>query len=151
MLIANPVIISVWTSFNTLMYYSATLFASVGFKNPTAVGLVVSGTNFIGTLLALKYIDTIGRRRILTLTVPGMVVGLSLAALSFYYLTVNTGGRLDPTASYSRLWSGLVLFSMIFYVFAYATGIGNVPWQQAELFSIVYVRSQKIYDGTLLC
>jgi len=24
--------------FNTLMYYSATLFASVGFDNPTAVG-----------------------------------------------------------------------------------------------------------------
>ena len=34
------------------MYYSATLFQSIGFNNPTAVGLVVSGTNLLGTLFA---------------------------------------------------------------------------------------------------
>ncbi|KAK4888608.1 hypothetical protein LTR27_012503 [Elasticomyces elasticus] len=32
--------------FNTLMYYSSTLFAIVGFSNATAVGITVSATNF---------------------------------------------------------------------------------------------------------
>jgi SP family myo-inositol transporter-like MFS transporter 13 len=32
--------------FNTLMYYSSTLFALVGFSNPVAVGLVVAGGKF---------------------------------------------------------------------------------------------------------
>jgi len=126
------------SGFNTLMYYSATLFASIGFRNPTAVGLIVSGTNFLGTLFALKYIDIIGRRRILTWSVPGMVIGLLLASISFHFLTINTGGVLDPSADYPSAWSGLVLFSMVFYVLSYATGIGNLPWQQSELFPISY-------------
>ncbi|CAD6572828.1 MAG: myo-inositol transporter [Cyphobasidiales sp. Tagirdzhanova-0007] len=125
-------------SFNTLIYYSATLFASMGFSNPIAVGLIISGTNFIGTLFALKYIDSIGRRRILTMTVPGMALGLLLAAMSFYYLTIHTKGRLDPNADYSSTWTGLVLFSMVFYIFAYAIGIGAIPWLQSELFGIAY-------------
>jgi SP family myo-inositol transporter-like MFS transporter 13 len=72
-------------------------------------------------------------------TAPGMVIGLVLAAVSFHFLTINTGGHLDPNAAYPAAWSGLVLFSMIFYVFSYATGIGNIPWQQSELFPISYV------------
>ena len=70
--------------FNTLMYYSATLFKEIGFNQPTAVGLIISGTNFIFTLIALKWIDKIGRRRIMIWSAPGMVVGLTLASISFF-------------------------------------------------------------------
>jgi MFS transporter, SP family, solute carrier family 2 (myo-inositol transporter), member 13 len=42
-------VISQMSGFNTLMYYSSTLFALVGFSNPVAVGLVVAGTNFVMT------------------------------------------------------------------------------------------------------
>ena len=65
------------------MYYSATLFATIGFNQPVAVGLIISGTNFLFTLVALKYIDIIGRRKILIFSAPGMVVGLVLASVSF--------------------------------------------------------------------
>lgn len=70
--------------FNTLMYYSATLFKSIGFNQPTAVGEIVAGTNFLFTLFALKYIDIIGRRRIMIWSAPGMVLGLTLASISFH-------------------------------------------------------------------
>ena len=70
--------------FNTLMYYSATLFKEIGFNQPTAVGLIVSGTNFIFTLVALKWIDKIGRRSIMVWSAPGMIFGLTLASISFY-------------------------------------------------------------------
>ena len=70
--------------FNTLMYYSATLFATIGFDQPIAVGLIISGTNFLFTLVALKYIDIVGRRKILIYSAPGMVIGLVLASVSFY-------------------------------------------------------------------
>ena len=33
-------------------------------------------------------------------------------------------------------WSAIVLLAMIFYVASYATGLGNVPWQQGELFGL---------------
>jgi SP family myo-inositol transporter-like MFS transporter 13 len=70
--------------FNTLMYYSATLFKEIGFNQPTAVGLIISGTNFLFTLFALKYIDIIGRRRILLWSMPGMIFGLVLASVAFH-------------------------------------------------------------------
>ncbi|KAF8680083.1 Permeases of the major facilitator superfamily [Rhizoctonia solani] len=118
--------------FNTLIYYSATLFKSIGFDKPTAVGLIIAATNFIFTLVALKYIDIIGRRKIMLFTPPGMIFGLVLASISFYYLTKSTGGVLVDGAKYPKSWSGLVLFSMVFYVASYATGLGN----QSELFAL---------------
>lgn len=90
-------------------------------------------------LHSLKYIDIIGRRRILLTSVPGMVIGLLLAAISFHFLTLSTNGRLDPNADYPSTWSGLVIFSIVFYAISYSTGIGNLPWQQGELFPISYV------------
>ncbi|KAF4612944.1 hypothetical protein D9613_010830 [Agrocybe pediades] len=122
--------------FNTLMYYSATLFKEIGFDQPTAVGLIISGTNFIFTLVALKWIDKIGRRRIMIWSAPGMIFGLTLASISFFYMTKKTGGALIDGTEYSRAWSALVLLSIIVFVASYATGLGNVPWQQGELFSL---------------
>ncbi|CAL1709817.1 unnamed protein product [Somion occarium] len=124
------------SGFNTLMYYSATLFKEIGFDNPTAVGLIVSGTNFVFTLFALKYIDIIGRRKIMIFSAPGMVLGLVLASVAFHFLTLKTGGQLMDGTQYSTAWSAIVLLAMIFYVASYATGLGNVPWQQGEMFSL---------------
>ena len=70
--------------FNTLMYYSATLFKSIGFDQPTATGEIIAGTNFLFTLVALKYIDIVGRRRIMIFSAPGMVVGLTIASVAFH-------------------------------------------------------------------
>ena len=36
--------------FNSLMYYSSTLFALVGFANPVAVGTIIAATNFFFTV-----------------------------------------------------------------------------------------------------
>ncbi|KAG0697657.1 general substrate transporter [Suillus ampliporus] len=122
--------------FNTLMYYSASLFQEIGFNQPTAVGLIVSGTNFVFTLIALKYIDIVGRRRIMVFSAPGMIFGLTLASIAFHYMTLHTGGDLVTGATYSKTWSAIVLLSMIIFVASYATGLGNVPWQQGELFGL---------------
>lgn len=64
--------------FNALMYYSSTLFKSIGFNNAIAVGTVVAATNFLFTLVSLWKIDRVGRRRILIWSMWGMV---SLKAL----------------------------------------------------------------------
>ena len=66
-------VVSQLGGFNTLMYYSATLFGLVGFTNPTAVSITVGGTNFLFTLVNLVIIDKAGRRLILLVTVIGMV------------------------------------------------------------------------------
>ncbi|TIC22221.1 hypothetical protein E3Q12_02833 [Wallemia mellicola] len=126
------------SGFNTLMYYSATLFAQIGFDQPTATGLIVSGTNFLGTLFALKYIDVIGRRRIMLISAPMLVVSLTFASVCFHFLTIETGGQFVDGHSYPKVWSALVLVAIVLYVLFYAVGLGNVPWQQGELFTLEY-------------
>ncbi|KAK4687878.1 MFS transporter, SP family, solute carrier family 2 (myo-inositol transporter), member 13, partial [Tremellales sp. Uapishka_1] len=122
--------------FNTLMYYSASIFSMLGFHNATAVGLIIAGVNFIFTLVALKIVDPLGRRRTMLSTMPMMVVALVMAAIFFHYLTLDTGGVLRDGEDYSPRLSALVLLSMVLYVAAYATGLGNIPWQQGELFRL---------------
>lgn len=49
---------------------------------------------------------------------------------------MHTGNDLVDGADYDKSWSGIVLASMIVFVASYATGLGNVPWQQGELFEL---------------
>jgi SP family myo-inositol transporter-like MFS transporter 13 len=64
--------------FNSLMYYSSTLFALVGFANPVAVGTIIAATNFFFTWVNLMVVDRFGRRRILLATMvstPILLIG----------------------------------------------------------------------------
>ncbi|KAI6100906.1 hypothetical protein EDD16DRAFT_1526122 [Pisolithus croceorrhizus] len=67
---------------------------------------------------------------------PGMVIGLTLASIAFHYMTIHTSGNLVTGVHYPQGWASIVLLSMIIFVASYATGLGNVPWQQGELFSL---------------
>ncbi|KAK9382454.1 general substrate transporter [Kockiozyma suomiensis] len=117
-----------FSGFNSLMYFSSSLFAVVGFDHSTAVSLIVAGTNMVFTILAFILIDRVGRRRILLCTIPGMAISLVVAAIAFHYLPSDATGA-DP-------WAIVILLFMMCYVAFYASGIGNVPWQQSELFSM---------------
>jgi len=81
-------------------------------------------------------------------TLPGMILALLVVSLAFHRtsipsvhsltagLTSTTGGILVPGASYPANLSLTVLGGMAAYVAAYATGLGNIPWQQGELFAL---------------
>jgi SP family myo-inositol transporter-like MFS transporter 13 len=62
-----------FTGYNTLMYYSSTLFGIIGFQNPIAVGTIIAGTGFGCTFVYFLMIDRFGRRLILLSTMWGMV------------------------------------------------------------------------------
>ncbi|KZP27655.1 hypothetical protein FIBSPDRAFT_948247 [Athelia psychrophila] len=117
--------------FNAPMYYSATLFKEIGFNQPTAVGLIISETNFLFTPIPLKYIGIVGRKKIMTISAPGMIFGLTLgASRSTGNLTKKTGGNLVDGTDYSTTWPAIVPLS------DHLCGLGNVPWQQGELFGL---------------
>ncbi|KAI4685141.1 hypothetical protein J4E81_008954 [Alternaria sp. BMP 2799] len=130
--------------FNSLMYFSATIFRLVGFASPTLTSLSIAITNFLFTLVAFHYIDRIGRRRILLWSVPIMIIGLALCAIAFLFIDLPTEEASAITATSiaggntnnNKIWPLLILVSMITYVAGYAIGMGNVPWQQSELFPL---------------
>ncbi|KAK7755446.1 hypothetical protein SLS62_002674 [Diatrype stigma] len=117
--------------FNTLMYYSATLFALVGFTNPTAVSITVGATNCIFTLVNMLIIDRVGRRRTLLCTVIGMSVAMAITAIAFHWIPVSP----DITVETSTVnWAGiLVLVAIILYVAFFAAGVATIGWVGTEL------------------
>ncbi len=134
--------------FNSLMYFSATIFSLLGFSSPTLTSLSIATTNFIFTVVAFYLIDHIGRRRMLLLTIPIMAVALLLCAASFGFVDLphhSTATAPDSrpdtdtdtaVSASSRAPALAILACLLFYVSAYATALGPVPWQQSELFPL---------------
>ncbi|KAF2200440.1 putative MFS myo-inositol transporter [Delitschia confertaspora ATCC 74209] len=122
--------------FNSLMYFSATIFAMVGFESPTLTSLSIALTNFVFTLVASFTIEKIGRRRILLLSVPIMILGLGLCSVAFNYVDIPSEEALLEYRTGDRVWAVVILIAMVTYVAGYAIGMGNVPWQQSELFPL---------------
>ena len=124
------------------MYFSATIFSLLAFASPTLTSLSVAVTNFLFTLLAYFLIDRVGRRRILLYSIPVMSLALALCAAAFSILqlpeTPSTVGSapVTPTVRGGLLGPYAVLISIIIYVASFASGLGNVPWQQSELFPL---------------
>ncbi|KAF2024515.1 general substrate transporter [Setomelanomma holmii] len=127
-------VISQMSGFNTLMYYSSTLFALVGFSNPTAVGLVVAGTNFAMTILNALLADPWGRRKILVWTAWGMSAGLMSVAVAFHWIPVNTSTLELEQKSISTA-AIVVLVFIIFFVVTYGVSVGNTAWMSTDFFS----------------
>lgn len=123
-----------FTGFNSLMYFSATIFKAIGFNNSTAVSIIVAGTNFVVTLLAFFVIDRVGRRRMLLLSLPLMMIFLILCAVAFHFIDIHFENHSAYVNGSVSKWGIVVVIAMILYTASYAIGIGNVPWQQSELF-----------------
>ncbi|KAF7927066.1 hypothetical protein BELL_0113g00090 [Botrytis elliptica] len=126
--------------FNSLMYFSATIFTIVGFSSPTLTSLSVALTNFILTCAALMLIDRIGRRRILLISIPIMVIGLLLCSIGFHFMdlpsTLSSTPTTSSSTSTSRIPPLIILTAIMLYTAAFALGLGNVPWMQSELFPL---------------
>jgi MFS transporter, SP family, solute carrier family 2 (myo-inositol transporter), member 13 len=128
------------------MYFSATLFSLIGFSNPTLASLSVAVTNFIFTVLSLLLIDRIGRRRILLLSIPVMILALLLCGAAFNFISLpedtNPPNLFATREDFSKAPLAehtsplVVLAGITLYVAAYGIGMGNVPWQQSELFPL---------------
>ena len=135
--------------FNTLMYYSATLFKIVGFSNAAGVAIVVSGTNFIFSLVNLVLVDKYGRRFLLLVGVLGMSICMMIAAVAFSYIPINTATLELETANPG--WAGtLVIVTIVAYVAFFSSGVATIAWIGAELIPLE-VRALGTMLNTVTC
>lgn len=132
-----------FTGFNSLMYFSATIFETIGFHNPTAVSIIIAATNFVFTGVALLIIDKVGRRRILLFAIPGMCISLVVCAIAFHFLGIKFDSNASVVVETTGIsgWGIVVIIGMVLFVASYAIGIGNSAWTGVELFSDINVRS----------
>lgn len=78
---------------NTVMYYSPTIVQFAGFaSNQTAMALslITSGLNVVGTLISMCFVDRYGRRRLMIISMFGIITCLVVLAGVFYYAAANS-------------------------------------------------------------
>lgn len=107
---------------NVAFYYSSRLWQSVGIDPTTSFfySFTTSIINIIGTVVAMIFVDRIGRRPLVLIGSVGMVIGLALEAWAFSYHLVH--GKL-PTA---QGWVALI--AAHWFVFFFAMSWGVVVW-----------------------
>ncbi|GMG40485.1 unnamed protein product [Ambrosiozyma monospora] len=113
--------------FNSLMYFSSTIFKMVGYDNSTGVSCIIAGTNFVFTGLALFIIDKIGRRRILLISMPLLCAAQLICAVSFYKLDIKVDQQTGHAPTDINQWGIGILLGLVMFVAFYA--IGLVPQQ----------------------
>ncbi|KAG2407057.1 Inositol transporter 4 Myo-inositol-proton symporter INT4 Protein INOSITOL TRANSPORTER 4 [Vigna angularis] len=72
---------------NTLMYYSPTIVQFAGIaSNSTALALslITSGLNAVGTVMSMAFIDRYGRRRLMLISLVGIIVCLVVSSAVFF-------------------------------------------------------------------
>jgi len=76
------------TGINTVMYYSADIFRSVGFSTESSIWqtVIIGFTNLIGTIIGMSIIDKVGRKKLL---LAGSL-SMSLFLMLFGLLTLSS-------------------------------------------------------------
>ncbi|MEU1042316.1 sugar porter family MFS transporter [Streptomyces sp. NPDC005907] len=107
---------------NVAFYYSSTLWQSVGVDPSQSFfySFTTSIINIIGTVIAMIFVDRVGRRPLALIGSVGMVVGLALEAWAFSFDLVD--GKLPATQG----WVALIAAHVFVLFFALSWGV--VVW-----------------------
>lgn len=108
-------ILQQFTGINVIMYYAPLIFERAGFGTDSALLQTVAiGTiNFIFTILAMHYVDSVGRR-------PLLLIGAALMA--FFLFTLSLTFFADKLDGY---W---VLVFILGFIASFAFSFGPVVW-----------------------
>ncbi|GFZ18934.1 plastidic GLC translocator [Actinidia rufa] len=100
---------------NAVVYYSTSVFRSVGIASDVAASALVGASNVFGTTIASSLMDKQGRKSLLITSFAGMAASMLLLSLS---LTWNA------LAPYSGT---LAVVGTVLYVLSFSLGAGPVP------------------------
>lgn len=104
-----------FTGINVIMYYATDIFRSAGFTTNLALGqtVIIGVVNLMFTLIAMRLIDRIGRKRLLLTGTLGMSAFLALFA--FAYINGSLPG-----------W--VLMASLVGFIAFFASSQGAVIW-----------------------
>lgn len=122
---------------NAVLYYLNDIFASAGFRGVSGgiQTVIVGAVNLVSTIVAMTFIDRLGRKTLLLVGCVGMVCTLSGIA------TIFATGR----------WRSALIFLLAAYIASFAISSGAVVWvYMSEIFpNAVRVKGQALGSTTL--
>lgn len=101
---------------NVIMYYAPMIFEKAGASTSTAMmqAIGVGGTNLVFTILAMYFIDKIGRKPLLMIGAVGMFLSMFGAALHYY--------------NSNYFGNGVMVVCIFVFVAFFAFSVGAVIW-----------------------
>lgn len=107
------------TGINTIIYYAPSIFALTGFHDTSSTILATVGigvVNVLATFIAVRFLDTIGRRPLLLTGLIGMGLSLFVLSLSF---------SLSASSAW-LMWAAMACTFM--YIICFAFSLGAILW-----------------------
>ena len=104
-----------FTGINIIMYYATDIFRSAGISTSSAIGqtVIIGFVNLVFTLIAMRLIDVVGRKRLLLIGSLGM--SLFLAIFSWAFFNEQYGGS-------------ILLIVLLGFIAFFASSQGAVIW-----------------------
>ena len=119
------------TGINAIIYYADQIFSSAGFTTPAAQTTVttwaIGAVNVLATLIAIAFIDRLGRRKLLLAGLIGMGISLVVVGVAFQFIVKNDAGAAAAAAGPSA--AGIVtLLALVGFIICFAFSMGPVVW-----------------------
>jgi MFS transporter, SP family, galactose:H+ symporter len=116
------------TGINAIIYYANQIFASAGFATEEARATVttwaIGGVNVAATLIAIAFIDRVGRRLLLLAGLIGMGVSLAVVGIAFRYIAPE-----GAATSSGPTTAGIVtVVALVVFITSFAFSLGPVVW-----------------------
>ena len=114
-------LIQQFSGVNAVIFNSSSILKSAGIKDSNTGSLYVGGVQIVVTMVAVLFVDRLGRRPLMLLASTGMVASLIL--LGYYYFMEE------------HVSTHIALYSVIGYIAFFSIGLGAVPWlMMSEIF-----------------
>ncbi|MDD5681194.1 MAG: sugar porter family MFS transporter [Candidatus Omnitrophica bacterium] len=107
------------TGINTIIYYAPTIFEFAGFASHKVSILATVGVGLVNvfmTLVAIWFLDRLGRKPLLYIGLSGMAASLGILGLAFY---------LPGMAGALKM---LTVLSVLLYIASFAISLGPIFW-----------------------
>ena len=117
------------TGINAIIYYANQIFASAGFatevSRATVTTWAIGGVNVLATLIAIAFIDNMGRRLLLLVGLIGMGTSLAVVGVAFRFIAPDA----DAASAAGPTTAGIVtVVALVVFIISFAFSLGPVTW-----------------------
>ena len=128
------------TGINTIIYYAPTIFEFAGFSSHKVSILATVGVgvvNVLMTVVAIWFIDRLGRKGLLYIGMTGMAISLGVLGLAFYMPSMADKLKM------------LTVLSVVAYIASFAISLGPIFWLIISEIYPLHIRGRAMSLATL--
>ncbi|MEM9243373.1 MAG: sugar porter family MFS transporter [Pseudomonadota bacterium] len=109
------------TGINAVIYYSTSIFLDAGVHDPMLATAIVGLVNMTTTILAVSFVDKLGRKPILYAGYSLMAAMLFIGALIFHHEAIMSGAL-------STMLKAILVAATVVFIFSFAFSAGPIAW-----------------------